>query len=154
MRIVLTVFLMVFAACDTASTGASGDYICTNAPTIKNPQGGVHGAPCVKDADCLYGSCGKSALQLNGHVTTTEGVCTKDCACGSAASQCDLDNEATASVAFTCIKSIESATGGTTSECAIQCDSLADCTKINPRVTVCTDTSDLFETGVKVCSIE
>ena len=149
MRFLLTVFLMSFCACDTTGAGG-GDYTCSNTPTIKNAQGGVHGAACVKNSDCEYGSCSKSALQLAGHVTTTEGVCTKDCSCGSASSQCSTDDDETNGVHFSCIKAI----GTPSSECALKCTSVADCQKVNPRFNTCTETSSSFGTGVKVCTIQ
>ena len=150
MRPILMFVLLVLASCNTAAA-AGGDYTCTNAPSKVHPQAGVHGASCANDADCEYGACSKSALQLNGHVTTTEGVCTKNCSCGSASSQCNADDDAANSLAFTCIKGTS---GDTTSECAIKCTSVADCTKVNPRFTACTDSSTRFSTGVKVCAVE
>jgi hypothetical protein len=150
MRPVLTLLLLALAGCNTAAA-AGGEYTCTNAPFKKYPEAGPVGAACAKDGDCQYSVCAKSALQLNGHVTTTEGVCTKNCACGAVSSQCDVDDDSANGLAFTCIKGTS---GDTTSECAIKCSSVADCTKVNPRFTVCSASSTRFSTGVKVCAVQ
>jgi hypothetical protein len=142
----VTLFL---AAC-TTTAAAGGDYICTNVPEISNKLGAINGAGCVNNSDCQYGVCKKGALQLAGHVTTTEGVCTKDCACGGPSSQCSADDDEVNGVHFKCIK----APKGGVSECAIQCASLADCQKVNPRFTACTASSSAFQTAVKICTIE
>lgn len=146
MRAGLTLLALVFAGCET-NAAAGGDSVCTNAPHISNAQGGIHGASCTQNADCRYGVCNKVALQLAGHVTTTEGVCTKNCACG-ANSSCDLDDVADRH--FKCIK----APSGGGSECAVQCASVTDCQQVNPRFNACTTTSAFFQTGVKVCAIQ
>ena len=149
MRTLWTALIVVFAGCDTAAA-AGGDYTCTNAPSIVYPKGLPTGAACTKNADCAYGGCAMSALQLSGHVTATEGVCTKNCACGSAASQCSTDDSDANNLHYSCIKAV----GATTSECAVKCTTLDDCTKVNPRFNTCTESSDLFGTGVKVCTIQ
>lgn len=144
----LASFLLLTACTTTSASG--GDYTCTNAPGIANKQGAVHGAGCVKDSDCEYGVCNKTALQLAGHVTTTEGVCSKDCSCGGPTSQCSIDDQEANSLHFTCIK----ATSGGKSECAIKCGSVADCQAVNPRFTACTSSGSTFATAVKVCTIQ
>ncbi len=148
MRMALTILFVVLAGCDT-NGAAGGDYTCTNAPHITNTKGAVHGASCTKDADCLYGDCNKVAMQLAGHVTTTEGVCTKNCSCGTN-SACDVDDDLANNVHFKCLK----APSGGASECGVQCTSVADCQKVNPRFTACVETSTAFQTGVKVCTIQ
>lgn len=138
--------LLLSAGCE-ANTTQGGDYTCPNVAVIKNAQAGVHGAHCVKDADCKYGVCSKGALQLSGHVTTTEGVCTKNCACGPNSS-CDMEDQG--AFHFKCIK----APAGAGSECAVQCGSVTDCQQINPAFNACVGTSQFFTTGVKVCTIQ
>ncbi len=150
MRPLLTLLLVAFAGCDTTTAAAGGDYTCTNTPVLSYPQAGVAGAACKKSADCQYGTCEFSALQLAGHITTTEGVCTKNCACGAATSQCSADDNDANNLHFTCIKQI----GGTASECAVKCASVADCQKINPRFNACTESSDAYGTADNVCTIQ
>lgn len=148
MRLAILFAVLGLGAC-TTSAGAAGDYVCKNAPGIANAQGAVHSAGCLQNSDCKYGVCNKVALQLSGHVTTTEGVCSKDCSCGGPTSQCSADDDEANGLHFTCIK----AASGGGSECALKCTSVADCQKVNPRFTACSTGSVTFSTAVKVCTI-
>ena len=149
MRPFLFLLFALFCACNT-SVAAAGDYVCTNVPEISNKQGAVNGAGCTSNGDCQYGVCAKNALQLGAAPSGTDGVCTKDCSCGGASSQCSADDDEANNLHFKCIK----AQAGTRSECAIQCTSVADCQKVNPRFTACTASSPTFQTGVKICTIQ
>ncbi len=149
MRWIFFLAALVLSACNT-NAAAGGDYVCTNAPEISNKQGAVNGAACTTNSDCQYGVCSHGALQLGAAPSGTDGVCTKDCSCGGASSQCSIDDSEANNVHYKCIKG---QTGGK-SECAVACASLADCQKVNPRFTACTASSPTFQTGVKICTIQ
>lgn len=138
--------------CATGSTTPDLTTCQYSTPVVSNASGKLHGEPCTSNAECKYGTCTKSALQLGG-VAVTKGICTKQCSCGGSTSICSNENVTDASgiavVEFKCIK----ADGGAGSECARYCTSAADCKAWNPELPFCVDgVSGKFQSGVKVCS--
>lgn len=143
----MLIFVVILASgCEANTAAKGGDYTCPNNPGIGNPAKKLHGAACATKGECAYSVCNVNALQLAGHVTATEGVCTKDCSCGPN-SGCDIDNGN--GVEYKCIK----AKSGPGSECAIACTSDAQCKAINPRFDHCGYAETRFTSGVKVCTL-
>ncbi len=143
-----TSLALALAGCPSTSLtpgGETNSTDCQKSASVSNPMGHLHGAACGAPGDCRYGICTSNALQLGADHSMA--VCTKDCSCG-AGSQCDVDNAA--GMLFTCIK----APAGAGSECALLCNSDADCQNVNPG-TICANSglySDLFQSASKgVC---
>lgn len=143
----IVALLFACLGCQANTTAPLGDSNCLKSATISNVAGHLHGAECTADADCKYGVCKKPAYQTGSDKTF--GVCTKDCSCG-AGSECSKDDDATQGLHFSCIK----AQSGAGSECAIQCVSNADCSKINPKLKVCASSSTFFQSAQKICTIQ
>lgn len=129
------------------TTGTEPSTDCPNVSTLTKPDGLLHGVACTTNADCKYGVCSTSAMQMAG--ATGFGVCTKNCRCGPN-SQCSDDDNNTKNMTFSCIKG---GAGGAVSECAARCTSAADCQAINPKLPFCvTSVSGSFSGAVKVCA--
>lgn len=146
-------FRFAFVAClavglCACTTGAeSGSEDCPQVSKLTNAAGLLHGVACSSNADCKYGTCSTTALQMAGQ--SGFGVCTKNCRCGEF-SQCSDDDKNTKNMTFSCIKG---GPGGTLSECAARCTSAADCQAINPKLPFCvTSVNGSFSGAVKVCA--
>ncbi len=142
---------LALSGCATGSTTPDLTNCQYSTPVITKADGKLHGEACTSNAECKYGTCSKSAMQVGGHGTT--GVCTKQCSCGGTSSVCANDNvvdtDGTAIREFKCIKAYT----GPGAECALYCTSAADCQKWNPALKYCVDgVSPVFNSGVKVCS--
>lgn len=143
-RIVLT--LVVATGCSV--TAVDPGTCQFGAPVVKTTDGLLHGIACQTDAQCKYGVCSKTAMQQGG--SSTQGVCTKQCSCGGATSQCSADNDSVKNLSFTCIK----AAVGSGSECGVICTSDKQCADINPNQPFCvTGVKGVFTAGaLKACS--
>ncbi len=111
---------------------------CTNAPTLSNSVGLLHGIACENNGQCKYGRCTKTALVLTSNSPVA--VCTKDCSCG-VNSSCSQDDDPVKGLEFKCVRI------GVTSQCALRCSNDEICKKANPALPNCVATS-----GVKVCT--
>lgn len=138
--------LALFGGCVDTTTVDPG--ACPYAsPVITNATGLLHGIACTSDSQCKYGHCLKNAMQQGG--SSAVGVCTKQCSCGGATSQCSNDNGNDKGLTFTCI----AAAKGAGKECAVYCKSDGDCQAINPNQPFCVSgLSGVFSTGLKVCA--
>lgn len=118
------------------------------APVISNATGLLHGIACNSNADCKYGTCLKNAMQQGG--ASTVGVCTKQCSCGGATSQCSNDDDSTKGLTFTCIVRAT----GAGKECGLTCTSDAFCQSVNPAQPFCVASlKGVFSAGArKVCA--
>jgi len=130
------------------STGADAPQECTKSASIKHQTAALHGVPCTKDDECMYGYCKKGSMQAG--FDTTKGVCTKDCSCGPG-SACNVDDgkDGTGKASYLCIKS--TSYSPPQSECAQFCKSNTDCANIpGPS---CLGSSDHVTTGAgyKIC---
>ena len=85
-----------------------------------NPHGSLHGAPCTRDDECLYGFCHESAA------VASFGFCTKECACGRGSSCADDEG---GGMRFACQHLDPEHYPGETVEsfCTRVCETVADC---------------------------
>jgi hypothetical protein len=144
-RLLLLLLLLLpgLASCTSILT-TPDNSVCTNAPTISNAKGLLHGVACTANSQCKYGTCSQVALVLAGDQSL--GVCTKNCSCGPN-SGCSMDDDAANSLSFECVKQ------GVRSECALKCKGDADCQKVNPKLPFCIDSyPGSFTAGTKVCA--
>ncbi len=150
----LAVFLALGALGGCVDTTTTEQGVCPYpAPVISNATGLLPGIACTSAAQCKYGTCVKTAMQQG--LSSTVGVCTKQCSCGGATSQCSNDNGNDKGLSFTCI----AAAKGAGKECAVYCKNdnttgiSAYCQAINPNQPYCVSgLSGVFSTGLSVCA--
>ena len=127
--------------CATASQSTDKFWLC---PPLAGNVGALHGQPCGKDSECLYGLC-LFGLPLAGYDSKI-GVCSKNCgyADGGAAATCGTEN--TLSNSFVCVTEKAASAGNTKQNgslpstikaCGLTCETDVDCAAWNPALPNC-----------------
>ncbi len=141
------------AVADAVAPTKTSNFDCpVNSPT---KDGLLHGKACTKDGDCKYGVCYFGA-PIAGYDASI-GICTKNCNCAGAASNCTADD----TDLYRCVFETTAENGNPKRSgdqppvkmCARTCSSDLDCAAWNPALPDCIQFSTKFVSvpAVKVC---
>ena len=138
--------IFTFLACSSDESGLA--LTCPPNQSVSNPAGHIHGVPCTPEtaSECMYGICDISPFNTDGRI----GICTKSCA---ACENSDCASENMDGMSFTCLR-----VSNYGERCVPKCTSLADCQRISPQYTHCTNNPPWSEFGsigvYKFCVID